>query len=233
MLYFHKEKLIILCQPKTGTTALHDAISRDASIAFVTPPHMKHMTYAKFMNALSTWIVAGGEFHRRKYTIVSVMREPLDWFGSWYRYNTREQLASTKSRAHSRYTGDITFDQFLEALLLPREEAPDYAKLGGPSSVALDENKRIGVDYLFRYTDMAKLTDFISERLERPIVLEHANISAKKEITVDPEIASRIREKYAFDFEVYSKLRPNGWVTKELKLLESSPVGVGEAVRGL
>lgn len=217
MLYFHKQKLIVLCQPKTGTTALHEAISAEASIAFNTPPHMKHMTYAKFMNALATWIAGGGMFHRGKFTFVSVMREPLEWLGSWYRYNSREALASPDARSHSRYTGNISYDQYLKDMLLPRDEAPDYAKLGGPCSVSQDGNGRIAVDYLFRYTDLDNMVDFIASKLGRSIELPKANISQQRELEADPATIERVKQKLAFDYAVYEKLRPDGRVTKELQ----------------
>lgn len=210
MLYFHKQRLVILCQPKTGTTALHEAISSEASIAFNTPPHMKHMTYAKFVDVLSTWIAGGKKLERNKYTFVSVMREPIDWFGSWYRYNRRQHLASPQARGFGRYTGEIEFNEYLEALLLPPAERPEYARLGGPCSVAVNKEGKIGVDFLFRYSDMDNLVDFISSKLERPIKLQQANVSPKKDLSVDPVTMQKIQERFAFEFDIYDKLRPDG-----------------------
>jgi hypothetical protein len=175
---------------------------------------MKHMTYAKFMNVLSGWIAAGTDFNRKKHTFVSVMREPIDWFGSWYRYNAREALASPKSGSHSRYTGNISFDEYLQALLLPRKDAPDYAKLGGPCSVSQDERGAIGVDYLFRYTDIDQMVDFIAQKLERPITLQRTNISVAKPLDTDPATIEKVKEHFAVDFSIYDKLRPDGNVAE-------------------
>lgn len=219
MLYFHKEKLVILCQPKTGTTALHEAIFSQSSIAFNTPPHMKHMTYGKFMRVLAPWISGGGEFARPKYTMVCVMREPIEWFGSWYRYNSRDALASPQNRSHSRYTGNISFNDYLEALLLPKDEMPDYAKLGGPCSIAMDNQGRIGVDHLFPYTAMDNLVDFVSSKLGKTIRLSEANISVKRGLEADPATMEKVRQKFKFEFDVYAKLRSDGVVSKELKAI--------------
>ncbi|MDO6962701.1 hypothetical protein [Rhizobium alvei] len=221
MLYFHKQKLVILTQPKTGTTALHEAIASEASIAFNTPPHMKHMTYAKFMRMLSEWISQGDHFPRKKYTFVSVMREPVEWFGSWYRYNRRDSLASENSNGNARYTGNISFNEYLEALLLPKDEAPAYAKLGGPCSIALDKSGAIGVDRLFRYSDLDQMVDFVAEKLGRSITLEKANVSEKMALEAEEATLARIKEKFAFEFSVYEGLKPDGTVGKEIKALRS------------
>jgi hypothetical protein len=220
LLYFHREKLVILCQPKTGTTALHEAISGDASIAFRTPPHMKHMTYGKFMRVLAPWLATSG-FKRKNVTFVSVMREPIDWFASWYKYNSRSQLASPNSKGYARYTGDITFDEYLEALLLPQKEAPEYAKLGGPCSVAMNNSGQIGVDLLYPYTAMDELVAFLSDKLDRRIELGKANTSVSRDTNASPQMVAKTRAARKFEFDLYDTLRPDGTVPEQFRHRET------------
>lgn len=213
LLYFHKCKLVILCQPKTGTTSLHDALAADASIAFRTPPNAKHMTYGAFRNRIAPWLLSE-DSKRSKLTIISVMREPIDWFGSWYRYNAREHLSRPGTKAYKRYTGNINFDQYLECLLLPKQEAPEYARLGGPCSVALDNRGQVGVDRLYRYTDLDRMVDFIAEKLDRPLSLTKKNVSEVKELDASEATLARVRDHFAADFRIYENLSDDGSVAK-------------------
>lgn len=211
MLYFHKKRLVLLCQPKTGTTALHEALSSEASTAIRTPPAVKHLPYGAFVNKIAPW-VTGGKFDRSKLTVVSVMREPLDWFGSWYRYNTREDLADPSAKLHGKYTGNISFDEYLNALLIPKSQAPEYARLGGPCSVALDNSGYVGVNRLFRYTDLDALVEFLSKKLDRQIQLPKANVSEARALEASQETVSKIKQHFATDFQIYDNLRPDGSV---------------------
>src|SRR6478735_1410055 len=97
MIFLYRAKLVILSQPKTGTTALDSALASRASLAVSGPPEMKHSGYRKFMRFVAPWIQAQTGLARKDYEIVSVMREPVDWLGSWYRYRTRERLVKKQN----------------------------------------------------------------------------------------------------------------------------------------
>ncbi|WP_137157388.1 hypothetical protein [Rhizobium sp. FKL33] len=202
---------MLLCQPKTGTTALHEALSSEASTAIRTPPTAKHVPYGTFINKVAPFI-SGGKVDRSKLTVVSVMREPIDWFGSWYRYNSRGDLARPGSKFHGKFTGNISFDDYLKALLLPRKDAPEYARLGGPCSVALDNDGYVGVNKLFRYTDLDALVDYVSKLLDKPLNLPKSNVSEDRRLDASGETLARVRKHFAPDFEIYDKLRPDGSV---------------------
>lgn len=213
MLYFHKKKLVLLCQPKTGTTSLHEALSDEASIAFRTPPNAKHMTFGIFMARIAPLLAPGGKMQRSKLTVVSIMREPIDWFGSWYRYNAREDLSRPGSKNYGKFTGNISFDAYLNSLLLPKAEAPEYARLGGPCSVALDNNGHVAVDRLFRYTDIDAMVDFVSKKLDKTLQLPKANVSAGRALDVEQDTIARVRAHFAADFQIYENLKDDGTVS--------------------
>ena len=78
MIFLYHARLVILSQPKTGTTALDNALSPRASIAVNNPPAMKHMHYSDFMASIAPWIQERTGLARKEYDVVSVMREPLD-----------------------------------------------------------------------------------------------------------------------------------------------------------
>lgn len=212
MLYFHKQGLVLLCQPKTGTTSLHEALSEDASVAVRTPPNAKHMTFATFMDRIAPLMATSRKVDRSKLTVVSIMREPIDWFGSWYRYNAREELSRPKSKRFAKYTGNISFDTYLNGLLLPKKEAPEYARLGGPCSVSLDREGFVGVDRLFRYTDIDAMVDFVGATLGKSLQLPKANVSGGRTLDAGEETLAKIKQRFAADFQIYDNLKGDGSV---------------------
>ena len=86
MIVFIKEKLVILSAPKTGTTSLQAALEPHASIMFRDPPGVKHINLGKYQRQTRKMLenLSDGPF--------GIVRHPLDWMGSWYRYRQRDQL---------------------------------------------------------------------------------------------------------------------------------------------
>lgn len=60
--------------------------------------------------------VAGAEPGKKPY-IFSIMRKPVSWVESWYRYRARDQLAPPDHPQHQNYTGHLSFPEYMEAVL--------------------------------------------------------------------------------------------------------------------
>ena len=106
MLASVEKGFVLLCNPKTGTTALEEAFGKFADIRTGGSPKWKHINYDK-MTA-----IFGDYFQRRGCKIYGVARHPADALVSWYRYRSRKQLRDPRHR--DKYTGDIPFSQFME-----------------------------------------------------------------------------------------------------------------------
>ena len=105
MLVFSKQKLVFLSVPKTGTTAFQAALGPLASIVITDPPELKHapvFRYNRFFRpALEKFVGEGLD-------VMAVMREPISWLGSWYRYRQRPFLDG-----HANSTAGVSFDDFV------------------------------------------------------------------------------------------------------------------------
>ena len=109
MLASHGEKrFVLLSNPKTGTTALEAAFEKFADIRIGGSPKWKHISYDKMTE------IFGDYFQRRGCTIYAVARHPVDALASWYRYRSRPELGEAAAPWHDKYTGDISFSQFIE-----------------------------------------------------------------------------------------------------------------------
>jgi hypothetical protein len=88
MLVFWKAKLVLLAVPKTGTTALEAAFGPWADGAFLNPPRLKHMTLRRYRRQLAPILE---QEDGPPLEVMAVMREPVDWLSSWYRYRSRPE----------------------------------------------------------------------------------------------------------------------------------------------
>jgi hypothetical protein len=211
MIFLYAARLVILSQPKTGTTALDHALAPRASISVNNPPAMKHVPYHKFMTFVAPWLQAQTGLARSQYDVVSVMREPIDWLGSWYRYRTREQLKETTNRKRrGNYTGNVTFDEFVQEVLKPKSERATYAGLGSPCGVALNSDGGVGCDRIFPYEDLSGLHELIEERSKNPVYLKLMNVSPVGDITLSDETRERLKTAWQFAFDLHGSLTRDG-----------------------
>ena len=105
MLVFTKSRLVFLAMPKTGSTAYHTALGPHADLVITDPPELKHAPIYRcdrFFRPIYDK-VCGVELET-----LAVMREPVSWLGSWYRYRQRPFLNGKPNS-----TAGISFDDFV------------------------------------------------------------------------------------------------------------------------
>ncbi len=194
MMIFCKEKLVFLAVPKTGSTAIEAALAPFASASFVRPPEIKHMTHKRFNRFLRPWLAMEG-VHDVK--TIAVMREPVSWLGSWYRYRARDAL-----KGHINSTATISFDKFVEAYLMT-ENRPAFAMIGSQAQQLSRKQGEIEIDHLFRYEEIGRLMKFLEERFGSTLVLRRFNVSPQLDISLSTTVLQKFQDKYPRDFETY------------------------------
>ncbi|MDA7421502.1 hypothetical protein [Tritonibacter multivorans] len=196
MMVFYKARLALLSVPKTGTTALQAALRPHADMVITDPPELKHAPVYRY----NRWIrpmfdkVCGTELE-----VAAVMREPVDWLGSWYRFRQRPHLdgkpASTK---------DITFDDFVRDYC--RGNRPPYANVGSQAKFLEAQPNGCKVDHLFRYEALSQFHSFLEDRLGLTIETEQKNVSPKMELTLSEKTEAILRRKCAEEFDLYDSI---------------------------
>lgn len=188
---------MILAVPKTGTTALAAALGPSASMVIREPPELKHAPVYRYRRYLQPFFEKAG---RQRMETLAVVREPVSWLGSWYRYRARAELAG-----HPNSTAGMTFSAFVEGYLAtPR---PDFARVGGQARFLAGEDGGIGVDHLFRYESPGALAAFLETRLGRPVDTVRRNVSPPAVLALDPGVEARLRVEAAAEFEVWAQGR--------------------------
>ena len=194
MLVFWQEKLVLLAVPKTGTTALEGALAPRASMVLRDPPHLKHSPIYRYGRFLEPFFEKAGGQHMETMAIV---RHPVDWLSSWYRYRRREAIAG---RPNS--TQGVSFDVFVDEYC--KGKPAPFAAVGSQATFVTGPKGDKGVDHLFQYEAMDRATAFLSERLGQAITLPQRNVSPQMNVDLSAPIRARLERKRAAEFEVWA-----------------------------
>lgn len=198
MLIFLKPRIVLLSVPKTGTTALEQALAPHAEIVFRARPEIKHLNLRQYLNRIRPLL---GPLGKPDFQTVAVIREPLDWLASWYRFRARDALIG-----HPNSTALVSFETFVNDYLRP-DNRPAHARLGRQSDFLIDNDDKIAVDHIFRYEALPALVDFLSTRLGRTISLRRSNVSPPAPTELAPQSKVRLQQALAGEYAIWQAAR--------------------------
>lgn len=187
MLVFWKEKLVFLAVAKTGTTALEGALAPKAAMIVRDPPILKHTPVYRYNRFLRPYLEKGGADDLET---MAVVRHPVSWLGSWYRYRARDDL-----KGHPNSTAQVSFDTFVDEYT--KGKPAEFANVGSPSKFLRTGDGEIGVDHLFQYEQMDKVIGFFEQRLQTKVELSRKNVSPAMELTLSPKTQAKLERKCA------------------------------------
>lgn len=194
MLVFWEQRLAFLATPKTGSTAIAAALESLAAVSIQRPPLLKHTTVHRYRRFIGPFLEAAS---KDTFTLVALMREPVDWLGSWYRFRQREETEPGRS------TKGMSFDDFVRAWC--QDPRPEFADVGSQGKF-LRPRQGVGVDRLFRYEEIGSFVHFLEERLGCEILLPRLNVSPPGATELSAETEALLRRVAAEDFDLYASL---------------------------
>jgi len=198
MLVFWTQKLVFLSVPKTGTTAIETALASSADMVISNPPELKHAPvyrYNRFFRPMFERACNASDLE-----LMAVMREPVSWLASWYRYRRRDFM-----RGHVNSTHEVSFEEFVREYMKGDKKAP-FANVGSQAKFLEPRPNGVKVDHLFRYEDQSRLLNFLEDRLERTIQLERRNTSPAMPVELPLATQKKLRKKCAAEFKLYESL---------------------------
>jgi hypothetical protein len=196
MLVFFKERLVFLSVPKTGTTAYESALRPRADMVISEPPMLKHAPVYRYNRFVRPMFLKVCD---TELEVVAVMREPVSWLGSWWRYRQRPFMAGKANATHG-----ISFDEFVLAYM--KGKKPRFADVGSQFKFLEAQPNGVGVTHLFRYEDQPRLQAFLCERLDVTLDLARENVSPEMPLNLSPDIAKRFRRKFSEEFDLYDSI---------------------------
>lgn len=198
MLVFWNKKLVFLSVPKTGTTAIEAALAPVADMVIANPPELKHAPVYRYNRFFRPMFERA--CNRDDMELMAVMREPVSWLASWYRYRRRDRM-----RGHRNSTHEVSFDEFVQEYMKGDKKAP-FANVGSQAKFLEPRPNGVQVTHLFRYEDQPKMLAFLEARLDQKITLERRNSSPSMPLDLPEATLAKLRRKCAAEFELYESL---------------------------
>ena len=196
MLIFWEQRLVFLATPKAGSTAVEVALESLASVSMQRPAPIKHMSAPDFHQVLGPWLAAqAGE----PFTTVALMREPIDWLRSWYRFRTRDDLDDPDHPMAGK-----SFDAFAQDYMA--KAPPPHADIGSQSAHLCGPDGRPRVDRIFRYEDIDAFVHFLEDRLDCAVTLSRVNVPPAADVALQPATEAALNRAMAADFRLYDSL---------------------------
>ncbi|MCG7626865.1 hypothetical protein MHM88_03560 [Epibacterium sp. MM17-32] len=198
MLIFTPQALAFVAVPKTGTTAIEQALRPHADIVF--RKSRKHTSARRLHRRVRPFV---RDTFGAKLRCFAVLRDPEDQIRSWYKYRSRDDI-----KDKPEYAGHLSFDAFVEALL--SDDPPPCARIGSQYRMLSGRGGRILVDHLFAYEQLDLLETFLSQRFEERITFAPRNVSPAVPAELSPRNRDRLRAARAAEFDLHARLRDAG-----------------------
>ncbi len=196
MLVFFKERLAFLSVPKTGTTAYEAALAPRADMVISEPPMLKHAPVYRYNRFIRPMFLKVCDVELE---LMAVMREPVSWLGSWYRYRHRPFMEGKPNSTHG-----ISFDDFVLAYM--KGDKPGFADVGSQANFMKSQPNGTGITHYFRYEDQPRLQTFLADRLGVTLDLKRENVSPEMPLELSTDVRTRFRRKCADEFDLYESI---------------------------
>lgn len=195
MLIFWDQRLAFLATPKTGSTAIEVALEPLASVAMQRPESLKHLNSGQYRNHLAPLLAAqAGE----AFTTIALMRDPLGWLRSWYRFYLRDELDEYAQELRAR-----GFEAFARDYI---EDHPSLRAVGTQSDFLTDLTGRPMVDRIFRYEQIEVFLHYLEDRLDCAITLPRVNVPPAVDVQLSQQTEADLRAAMNRDFLLYDSL---------------------------
>ncbi|SFE70013.1 hypothetical protein SAMN04488523_109183 [Sulfitobacter brevis] len=196
MLVFFKERLAFLSVPKTGTTAYEAALAPRADMVISEPPMLKHAPVYRYNRFIRPMFLKVCDVELE---LMAVMREPVSWLGSWYRYRQRPFMEGKDNSTHG-----ISFDDFVLAYM--KGNKPGFADVGSQYNFMKGQPNGTSITHYFRYEDQPRLQVFLQDRLGVTLDLKRENVSPAMPLALSDDVKTRFRRKFPEEFELYESI---------------------------
>tara|TARA_R110002049_G_scaffold23545_10_gene83624 strand:+ start:13080 stop:13673 length:594 start_codon:yes stop_codon:yes gene_type:complete len=196
VLVFFQERLAFLSVPKTGTTAYETALAPRADMVISEPPMLKHAPVYRYNRFIRPMFLKVCDVELE---LMAVMREPISWLGSWYRYRQRPFMKDKPNN-----TFGISFDDFILAYM--KGSKPGFADVGSQLKFMESQPNGTGITHYFRYEDQPRLQEFLCDRLGVSLDLKRENVSPAMALNLSADVEARFRRKFSDEFDLYASI---------------------------
>jgi hypothetical protein len=202
-----KFNVAFLCAPKCASTSIENVIRGKCDLDISKVGEMKHLNigmYLKYIKPLCDELVPLNSI-----ATICMIREPLDWIQSWYRFRSRDQISDPAHASHKNYTGNISFPEFVDEFVSSGSRAP-FADLPTQYDFLSLSSGEIAVDYIFPFERIDLIEDYLSMKFETRIEIPTKNVSPLADTTLDAETSIKLQAHLSKDLELHRKVTSAG-----------------------
>ncbi|MEM9388333.1 MAG: sulfotransferase family 2 domain-containing protein [Pseudomonadota bacterium] len=197
MRFAGQHPFIFVANTKAASTSIEQSrLSAIADIRVTVAAVGKHMPLE---SVLSRFAFVWEQRPFEDFLSFAVMRDPLDWVSSWYRFHSRPELAAPGARGQEQHAGGLTFDEYWERNREGHHLQPQARRLEVAGAAA-------SLTYLATYETLRTDLDLLAEVLALPSlrvgVLNRSKERRAKAAAPTPHTLQQIREHYQRDYEL-------------------------------
>ncbi len=195
MLIGLKKRFVFVANSKAGSTALEKALAPFAEIIVGGTPKRKHIRWRDALKEYD-FLFGSPEYHPETFFKFGVMRDPVDWICSWFRYRRGNNVQSPLPQ-------HLTFAEFWEL--------DDWTKYIGPGKKRkrlqkdffCAEDGTVLVDCIIPYERLSDYFPQICTRLgiHATLALKNQSLIKKEAVDLAPDLVDEIKNFYVQDYE--------------------------------
>jgi hypothetical protein len=198
MLIGVKKRFVFIANSKTASTSIEHSLVGQAEIQRGGGPQRKHI-YLRDALPEYDFLFGRDGYGIESFFTFGVMRDPVSWIQSWYRYRCGNKVESPLPAGMS--FGEFwALNDWNRTMLqgVPRLQSYFFTDKAGASIV----------DYIIPYSQLADHFTTICEGLGIKSPLQSKNVSKVKgrEIAIAPELAEEMRTFYAEDYALMAQI---------------------------
>lgn len=198
MLISVKHKFLFVANTKAASTSIEAILADHAEISSPPGPKGKHLPLAKIRQDFKALFdTPGKEFD--SFFRFGVMRDPLDWILSWFRYRKGNQVEAP-------LPPDMSFAEFWQAA-----DWNVFDHTGKPYSqgrIFLDAGGKPLADVIIPYHQLDAMLPQVLAALGISATVPRLNVSViwREAAVIPADLRDAVRAHYAADFALYDQL---------------------------
>lgn len=177
MLVSEKNSFVFLCMPKNASNSIEEMLSPYCELSFLGRPEIRHTTLSEYQNYIKPYLDIKNKNSDKVFETICLIREPVLWLYSWYRFRSRSKLREPSHPLHHNSTANMTFEEFVLAYI--SEDSPKFVHFGTQYDFVKSVAGGVGVDKIFIYEQMPKFIDYMEKKIGEQLQLPIRNKSPK------------------------------------------------------
>ncbi|SNS72011.1 sulfotransferase family 2 domain-containing protein [Tropicimonas sediminicola] len=193
-----RNRFVFVANSKAASTSLEKALSPHAEIQRSGRPSRKHIHMSKLLEVYDFLFEQPG-YGPETFFKFAVMREPMEWIASWYRYRSGNDVGSA-------IDGKMTFADFWERndWNITRKDGTRNLQ----SHFMCDDAGKPLVDFIIRYDRLATEFPEICKGLRLKVELPELNVSriGRGDSVIPEELRTEVSDHFAEDYALYDRI---------------------------